>query len=88
MRFDAHEGGKFVARIIDRRARFASRRMHARCIAKVPIEVRQHHLAGLIAQRRSRVVIEINHFVLLLLLMHFLLLLLTATLRGAKRLQS
>jgi hypothetical protein len=33
------------------------------------IEVRQHHLARFIAQRHSRVVIEINHLVLLLMLL-------------------
>src|SRR6266436_965154 len=60
--FGAEKLREFIARIIDCRARFASRCMHTRWIPKMSIEVRQHRLARWIAERRSRVVIEINHF--------------------------
>ena len=63
--FGAEKLGEFIARIIDGRARLASRRMYTRWISKMSIEVREHRLACLIAKRRSRVVIEINHFLFL-----------------------
>ncbi len=78
--------GKLVARVIDRRARLTAGHMHARWISKISIEVRQHRFTRFIAKRRSRVVIEINH-VLLLVLMLEILVESRETLRTLKQLQ-
>src|SRR5260370_39470712 len=60
--------GKLGARVIDRCARLTAGRMHARWISKMSIEVRQHRFTRFIAKRGSRVVIEINHVLLLVLI--------------------
>src|SRR5213593_1320512 len=67
--FGAEKLRELIARIVDRRARFASRGMHARWIPEMSIEVRQHRLTCLIAKRRSRVVIEVDHLIVLPMLM-------------------
>ena len=46
VRFDAQERGEPIARVIDRRPRFAPGAMHARRISKMPLEIRLHRAPG------------------------------------------
>src|SRR4030095_5837977 len=55
------ERGDLVARIIERVARVASGAMNTGSVSEIFREVRLHRFARGIAQRRGRVVIEINH---------------------------
>src|SRR5205823_10088721 len=61
VRFCAQRIRESIARVVNRGARFSSSSMNARGIAKFLSQKRQHGGAGGLAQRRGRVVIEINH---------------------------
>ena len=52
---------QLIARIIDRRPRLATRRVHARGISEMPLEIWQHRLPRRRAERRRGVVIEVDH---------------------------
>src|SRR5207248_1934651 len=61
MRFRTEHTRHAIAGIIDRRARLAPRRVNARWISKMPLEVRTH-LRERFGRERSRcVVVEVDH---------------------------
>src|SRR5205823_4466599 len=61
VRLDVEKRGNLVSSIVNRRTRLASGGVNARWISEMPAQVRQHRVARFVAERSSRVVIEINH---------------------------
>jgi hypothetical protein len=63
VRFRSEQIGQLIARVIDLRARFPSRRMNAGRISKMLAQKRQHGFSSRVAKWSGSVVIEVDHSV-------------------------